>query len=283
MEPPRDRLPPEDGQRPGRALSRSSTPRSCTGAAPASRSRSPASSLAAAGIASSGTPEQIGPLAARVLRPRRRDQARRLRRDRGRRRLRRRVAAHHRQARRRRVGPQRHQGLHLQRRHRRRDRRRGHRRPRAGPPRPGLLRRRRRTRPGCRMGKKEDKLGIRASQTAEIVLDDCRIPLDNLLGGIDKLEKKLERARSGQSSGRSSGALATFEITRPLVGASALGHRAGRLRVDARVPRGPRRRTASRCSSSSASSRSSPTSPPRSRPRACSSGAPPGWGATACR
>ncbi len=76
--------------------------------------------------------------------------------------------------------------------------------------------------PGLSQGKKEDKLGIRASQTAEVVLDDCRIPLDYLLGGIDKLEAKLERARSGQSGG-SSNALATFEITRPLVGASALG------------------------------------------------------------
>ena len=77
--------------------------------------------------------------------------------------------------------------------------------------------------PGLSQGKKEDKLGIRASQTAEVVLEDCRIPMENLLGGLDKLEKKLERARSGQSTGRSSGALATFEITRPLVGASALG------------------------------------------------------------
>src|ERR687894_16625 len=76
--------------------------------------------------------------------------------------------------------------------------------------------------PGLSRGKKEDKIGIRASQTAEVVLDDCRIPLDYLLGGIDKLEKKLERARSGQSGGKSN-ALATFEITRPLVGASALG------------------------------------------------------------
>src|ERR687894_2189750 len=77
--------------------------------------------------------------------------------------------------------------------------------------------------PGLSQGKKEDKLGIRASQTAELVLEDCRIPTDYLLGGMDKLEKKLERARSGQSTGRQSGALATFEITRPLVGASALG------------------------------------------------------------
>ncbi len=77
--------------------------------------------------------------------------------------------------------------------------------------------------PGLSMGKKEDKLGIRASQTSEVVLEDCRIPVDYLLGGMDKLNKKLERARSGQSTGRASGALATFEITRPLVGASALG------------------------------------------------------------
>jgi len=76
--------------------------------------------------------------------------------------------------------------------------------------------------PGLSMGKKEDKLGIRASQTSEIVLEDCRIPLDHLLGGIEKLDRKLERARSGQRGGASN-ALATFEITRPLVGASALG------------------------------------------------------------
>jgi acyl-CoA dehydrogenase len=76
---------------------------------------------------------------------------------------------------------------------------------------------------GLSMGKKETKLGIRASHTAEVVLDDCRVPIDNLLGGYEKLQKKLERARLGQSTGRSSGALATFELTRPFVGASALG------------------------------------------------------------
>jgi acyl-CoA dehydrogenase len=76
--------------------------------------------------------------------------------------------------------------------------------------------------PGLRLGKKESKLGIRASQTAEIVLEDCRVPGDHLLGGEEKLQRKLERARSGKRSG-SSGALATFEMTRPTVGASALG------------------------------------------------------------
>jgi alkylation response protein AidB-like acyl-CoA dehydrogenase len=72
------------------------------------------------------------------------------------------------------------------------------------------------------MGKKESKLGIRASQTSEVILEDCRVPMDHLLGGPDKLEKKLARARAGESGGRSN-ALATFELTRPLVGASALG------------------------------------------------------------
>jgi alkylation response protein AidB-like acyl-CoA dehydrogenase len=77
--------------------------------------------------------------------------------------------------------------------------------------------------PGLKQGKKESKLGIRASHTAEVILENCRIPLENLLGGMDRLERKLERARSGESSGRASNALATFELTRPVVGASALG------------------------------------------------------------
>jgi alkylation response protein AidB-like acyl-CoA dehydrogenase len=77
--------------------------------------------------------------------------------------------------------------------------------------------------PGLKQGKKESKLGIRASHTAEVILEDCRIPVENLLGGMEKLERKLERARSGESSGRASNALATFELTRPVVGASAIG------------------------------------------------------------
>jgi alkylation response protein AidB-like acyl-CoA dehydrogenase len=77
--------------------------------------------------------------------------------------------------------------------------------------------------PGLRQGKKETKIGIRASHTAEVVLEDCRLPAENLLGGMEKLERKLERARTGESSGRASNALATFELTRPIVGASALG------------------------------------------------------------
>jgi alkylation response protein AidB-like acyl-CoA dehydrogenase len=76
--------------------------------------------------------------------------------------------------------------------------------------------------PGMSQGKKESKLGIRASHTAEVVLDDCRIPAENLLGGEEKLAKKLQRGREGKKSSGAD-ALATFEVTRPLVGASALG------------------------------------------------------------
>src|SRR6185503_10731342 len=40
--------------------------------------------------------------------------------------------------------------------------------------------------PGLSIGKKEDKLGIRASSTCEVILDDCRIPAENILGEIGK-------------------------------------------------------------------------------------------------
>ena len=77
--------------------------------------------------------------------------------------------------------------------------------------------------PGFSQGKKEKKLGIRASHTAELILDNVRIPVENVLGGIDRLEGKLTKARSGEATGRSSAALRTFEITRPLVGIQAVG------------------------------------------------------------
>jgi acyl-CoA dehydrogenase len=74
--------------------------------------------------------------------------------------------------------------------------------------------------PGIHQGKKERKLGIRASHTAEVLLEDCRIPAENVLGGLEKLEAKLEKARAEQ---KSSAALKTFEMTRPSVAAQALG------------------------------------------------------------
>src|SRR6266540_2873060 len=60
--------------------------------------------------------------------------------------------------------------------------------------------------PGIRPGKKERKLGIRASDTSEVLLEDCRIPLENVLGGVDKLEAKLERARAKGATAGSSAA-----------------------------------------------------------------------------
>ncbi|HEX6207852.1 MAG TPA: acyl-CoA dehydrogenase family protein, partial [Actinomycetota bacterium] len=78
--------------------------------------------------------------------------------------------------------------------------------------------------PGISQGKKERKLGIRASHTAEVLLDDCRVPLENVGGGMERLEAKLARAReNGSEPSRSSQALKTFELTRPLVAAQALG------------------------------------------------------------
>ena len=76
--------------------------------------------------------------------------------------------------------------------------------------------------PGFSQGKKEKKLGIRASHTAEVLMDDCRIPLENVVGGMEKLEAKLERAKNKEPSA-SSHALKTFEMTRPSVAAQAIG------------------------------------------------------------
>ncbi|WP_104524420.1 acyl-CoA dehydrogenase family protein [Blastococcus atacamensis] len=76
---------------------------------------------------------------------------------------------------------------------------------------------------GISQGQKFLKHGIRASHTAEVVLEDCRIPGDCLLGGKEKLEQRLARAREGQKSGRTQPSMATFERTRPAVGAQAVG------------------------------------------------------------
>jgi alkylation response protein AidB-like acyl-CoA dehydrogenase len=76
--------------------------------------------------------------------------------------------------------------------------------------------------PGLRMGQKFKKMGIRASHTAEVVLDDVRIPGSCLLGGKEKLDARLARAREGKSN-RVQAAMSTFEASRPIVGAQALG------------------------------------------------------------
>ena len=40
--------------------------------------------------------------------------------------------------------------------------------------------------PGFTVGKKEDKLGIRASSTCELLFDDCRVPATSILGEVGK-------------------------------------------------------------------------------------------------
>src|SRR5438105_785639 len=85
---------------------------------------------------------------------------------------------------------------------------------------------------GLSQGAKHKKLGIRASHTAEVVLESVRVPMENLLGGYEKLESRMERAAdrrkrnssidSGDEKGHS-GALRTLELSRPTVGAQAIG------------------------------------------------------------
>lgn len=75
---------------------------------------------------------------------------------------------------------------------------------------------------GISMGQKFKKLGIRASHTAEVVLDNCKIPGSALLGGKEALDDRLARAKEGKKS-QIQAAMATFEASRPIVGAQALG------------------------------------------------------------
>ena len=74
---------------------------------------------------------------------------------------------------------------------------------------------------GLSMGQKFKKMGIRASHTAEVVLENCRVPGSCLLGGKEKLDEKLAAVREGKRAS-SQAAMATFEATRPAVGAQAL-------------------------------------------------------------
>jgi acyl-CoA dehydrogenase len=67
--------------------------------------------------------------------------------------------------------------------------------------------------PGCKVTKLEEKLGIRASDTVSIVLQDCRVPYENILGS-----PTIEKSTKGYK-----GAMETFDATRPIVAASALG------------------------------------------------------------
>jgi acyl-CoA dehydrogenase len=75
---------------------------------------------------------------------------------------------------------------------------------------------------GLEQGAKVKKHGLRASHTADVHLDDCRIPGSCLLGGKEKLDERLARVREGQRA-KSQAAMRTFELSRPTVGAQALG------------------------------------------------------------
>jgi acyl-CoA dehydrogenase len=67
--------------------------------------------------------------------------------------------------------------------------------------------------PGMTVTRLEYKMGIRASDTAELVFDNCRVSAENMLGG----EEIASREKGFK------GAMATFDATRPMVAASALG------------------------------------------------------------
>jgi acyl-CoA dehydrogenase len=94
--------------------------------------------------------------------------------------------------------------------------------------------------PGLTMLRKLDKLGCRASHTGEILLEDCRVPADHLLGGEERLAERIARGREAERGSppvapaeeggaaaavqrRSSAALGAFERTRPMVAAQAIG------------------------------------------------------------
>ena len=75
---------------------------------------------------------------------------------------------------------------------------------------------------GIEQGAKVKKHGLRASHTADVHLDDCRVPGSCLLGGKEKLDERLARVREGKKS-KSQAAMQTFEASRPTVGAQAIG------------------------------------------------------------
>src|SRR3954469_1733654 len=94
--------------------------------------------------------------------------------------------------------------------------------------------------PGLTMLRKLDKLGCRASHTAELVFEDCRVPAAQLLGGEERLAERIAKGRAAEAGSpppastaeeggaeaavqrRSSAALGAFERTRPMVAAQAI-------------------------------------------------------------
>ena len=83
--------------------------------------------------------------------------------------------------------------------------------------------------PGMKLVGLEKKLGIRASDTATLVFENCRVPRENLLGSAEV--KKREPGKTGDKGFK--GAMATFDASRPIVAAMAVG--VGRAALDATV------------------------------------------------
>ena len=83
--------------------------------------------------------------------------------------------------------------------------------------------------PGMKFGGCEKKLGIRASDTATLVFEGCRVPRENLLGSAEV--KKRDAAQTGDKGFK--GAMATFDASRPIVAAMAVG--VGRASLDTTV------------------------------------------------
>lgn len=86
--------------------------------------------------------------------------------------------------------------------------------------------------PGMIVGRIEEKMGLRASQTAELIYENCRVPKDNLLAGREQTKKAGFKAAMG-----------TLDATRPMVGALAIGiaraaHETTRAWVCDELPRG---------------------------------------------
>jgi alkylation response protein AidB-like acyl-CoA dehydrogenase len=75
---------------------------------------------------------------------------------------------------------------------------------------------------GLTQGQKFLKHGIRASHTAEVVLDDVRLPGRMIVGGKEKFDARIAKVREGKKAAGQA-AMATFERTRPTVGAMAVG------------------------------------------------------------
>jgi len=76
--------------------------------------------------------------------------------------------------------------------------------------------------PGLSQGQKFRKHGIRASHTAEVVLDNVRVPGRCLVGGKERLDARFARIAEGGTGGEQA-AMKTFERSRPSVAAMAVG------------------------------------------------------------